>query len=123
MPYSFDFVKSKYLKKWGRLDVKQKQISQDLDCIYKTSAMGQAPPIYHKTVDKLLKIEQEKAVIWNEIRGFIVPDTNYQTLWQLALQYDKDHKFAYYDVHHWGTEGHVGFTVADIEKLYYMVVA
>ena len=118
MPYSLDFVKSKYLKKWEKLDAKQKKISIEADGIFQTSAVGQAPPCYHRTLDKILKIEQEKAVIWNEIRGFIVPETKFKSLWEMALQWDKDHNLAYYDVHHFGEENHVSFTVQDIEKLY-----
>lgn len=118
MPYTFDFVKSKYLKKWGKLDAKQKELSFQLDAIYKTSAVGQAPPCFHTTADKLLKVEQDKALIWNEIRGFIIPGTNYVTLWQMAIKHDKVNNEVYYNVNLWGKEEHVGFTVQDIEKLY-----
>lgn len=118
MPYTFLEVKSKYLKKWLKLDDTQEQLSQDVDAIYRTSAVGQAPLIYHEKLEKLLKVQNEKAVIWNEIRSFIIPDSNDNTLWQAALKADEKMKLAYYDVHYFGKEEHIGFTVNDIEKLY-----
>lgn len=118
MPYTFSEVKSKYLKKWAKLDDEQEQLSQDVDAIYRTSAVGQAPMIYHEKLEKLLKVQKEKAMIWNDIRGFIIPDSNCTTLWQAALKSDKEQKLAYYDVHYFGKEEHIGFTIEDIEKLY-----
>ena len=63
-------IKSKYLKKRAKLDNEQEQLSQEVDAIYRTSAVGQAPLIYHKTLEKLLKVQKEKATIWNEIRNW-----------------------------------------------------
>lgn len=67
----------KYKKIWGRIN----EISKETDGIVKTSAYGQAPPIFHELVDKQLKIiECEALPIWEELKSYIRAD--FQTFWQ-----------------------------------------
>ena len=66
-----------------KLDIKEREFSKNADMILSSSGVGQAPPIYYQTLDKVIKIAEKKAEIWNEIRSLIV--SGFKTLWQIAL--------------------------------------
>lgn len=101
----------KKLEQLERLDAKQKEISKNIDAIYRISPVGQAPPRFHRECDKLLSIAEKKAPIWNHIRHYIIPGTS-ETLWQKAL---KNPGFL---VKPYGVETHTTITAKDIrEKL------
>lgn len=75
----------KGLERLEKLDAKQHEINQVMDAIYKTSPVGQAPPIFHRKAQQLVDLATKKAKIWNDIRNFVIPGTS-ETLWQKALR-------------------------------------
>ena len=75
-----DILLSKYEKVWNKVD----EISKETDMILKSSAFGQAPPCFHKAVDKQLKIiEKEATPIWENLKSYI--RSNFQTYWQFTM--------------------------------------
>lgn len=72
-----DCLLKKYKKIWDKIDV----ISKQTDIILKTSAVGQAPPIFHSLTDKQMVIINKKALpIWESLKHFIKED--FKTYWQ-----------------------------------------
>ena len=100
----------KLLKRLEKLDLKQIEISNTIDAIYKTSPVGQAPPCFHRAVDKLCVVAKKKAPIWNYIRHYIIPGTH-KTIWQGALE---SRNIA---VGHWGKEEGTCITANEIRIL------
>lgn len=94
------------LKRIEKLDVKQKEYSDEADAILKTSGVGQAPPPFYKALDKAVEIMKKKAKIWNEIRHYLICG---KTLWQLAIKNNLS-------VHFYGEEEMLDFTARDIIK-------
>ena len=72
------------LNRMQRLEIKENELSFEADAIVSTSAMGQAPYCYYNTLDKMLKINQKRTEIWNDIRNRIT--NKGKTLWQLAVK-------------------------------------
>lgn len=99
----------KGLAKIKRLDVKEKELMDEVDAIIKTAPYGQWPPVAHRTIDKANKIRQQKAEIWNEIRHFVVKPTG-KTLWQIAVESEELVTVRF------GKEKHLDFTAQDIKK-------
>ncbi|HXX97397.1 MAG TPA: hypothetical protein VEL11_09815 [Candidatus Bathyarchaeia archaeon] len=109
------------LYKWTKLDIRHKELWYDLNATYETSAVGQAPDCYLDLVEKLYKIQSEKAKIWNQIRGNVVPGTQ-DSLWTLALRSDDDRTAnkepCIFMVNIWGEETCVSFFADNVKALW-----
>ena len=93
-----------------KLDEKEGQLNWLANAILQSSAMNQAPPIYGRTLDKILKIQDRKAVIWHKnLRTKFVPGTR-RTIWQSAVA-------ANLDVRRFGKENGLRICADDIEQL------
>lgn len=69
-----------------KLDRQYALLSQELQGIYQTMLHGQAPPVYHASVDKLCKNLNQQAQVWNALRSRILSSTGSgRTLWERAL--------------------------------------
>ena len=90
-------------------DIKQRKVEYNADALLHSSGVGQAPPVYHTTLDKINVIAAKKAKIWNDIRNIIIPGTN-QTLWQIAIKSKK------LPVVRSGKEGHLDFYASNIRE-------
>lgn len=100
-------VVQKGIERIQRLDVKQRKLEWEAEQIAKTAPVNQAPPIYHRTLDKVMELQKQKAVIWNKIRDIIVtPDG--KTLWQIMS--------AKYPMAMWGKEEHLNIYAENIEE-------
>lgn len=91
------------------LDKKERALQRQADDILSTSPVGQAPPVYHRTLDKAIAITKEKAKVWNKIRNYAIPGTG-QTLWQAAI-------VNRLPTVNYGDEKHLDFYADDIDKL------
>ena len=100
---------NKILRPIFKLDEQQKLLENKADLILSTSGVGQAPPVYHETLNKAIIVRQKKAKIWNEIRGIIYPGTD-KTLWQIAV----DSKL---QVVQNGKESQLNFFAEDFKKV------
>jgi hypothetical protein len=90
------------------LDVQEKTLLDKCDRIQQTSPFCQLSTPFFESLDEAVKIGEAKARIWNNIRGFIIPDKK-KTLWQLAV--------AVLPVRRFGEESILPFGVDDILKL------
>jgi len=98
------------IAKIKRLDVKQRELQTEADLILSTSAVGQAPPVYHRAVDKAIEVTKQKAKIWNEeIRNKVIPETG-RTYWQTAIEA----RLPTVDL---GKEKHLDFFAENIEAM------
>lgn len=104
----------KGIERIRKLDVKQRELEKSADQILGTSGVGQAPPVYHRELEKIIEIQKKKAEIWNAIRGSIVEPSG-KTLWQLAVEK--------YPVTRFGKEEALGIYAKDIDKLLAQPVA
>ena len=69
----------KYKKVWDKIDA----ISKQTDSIVRTSGMGQAPPVFHRLVEKQVEIINKKALpIWEELKSVIRNRITFETYWQ-----------------------------------------
>ena len=67
------------------LDKKIKPLQFEADAILQSSGVGQAPPVYHRTLDKIIALKEKQAGIWNdEIRNYLIDGK--ETFWQRALR-------------------------------------
>ena len=98
------------IAKIRKLDVEQRKLQTTADQILSSSGVGQAPPVYHSTLDKTIKITKKKAELWNTIRGKIIPGIG-RTLWQQAIKETLP-------TVNFGMEEHLDFFAEDIEKLF-----
>ncbi len=70
---------NRYKKHQDKVD----EISKQTDAILQTSAMGQAPPIFHRLVEKQLDIiKKDISPIWDSLKNYNVPNSNFKTFWQ-----------------------------------------
>ncbi len=100
----------KGIAKIRRLDIKQRKLEREADLIHSTSAFCQAPPIYHRTLDKIIEIQLRKGKIWNEeIRNYLIPPKKRRTFWQRAIELNLP-------VNRYGIESHLDFYAEDIER-------
>ena len=90
-------------------DRKERDFFDTADMIQQTQAQGQPPPIWGRTLDKGLEMQAEKAKLWNQIRGLIIPG-QHKTLWQEAIARNLD-------VGRWGKEEHLKITANQIREL------
>ena len=73
----------KCLTKYARLEIELRDIDRRCSDIISVSAVGQAPPIFHRLVDKELKImEKQVTPLWDAIRNHIIPGSDFKTFWQ-----------------------------------------
>lgn len=100
----------KVIQRIEKLDIKEKEYSDEASSILKTAPMGQAPDVYGRTLDKGIKIQEEKAKLWNDIRSKIIPTIN-KTLWQAAIEKQLD-------VVRYGEETHLKISAEDIRQLF-----
>ena len=109
MPERYQKEIEKGLAKIERLDIKQRELQGEADAILQSSGVGQAPPVYHATLDKAIKITEQKAIIWNGIRNNIIKPTN-KTLWQIAIANKLTTVW-------YGEEKHLDFYAEDIKRV------
>ena len=100
----------KIIQRIEKLDIKEKKYSNDADGIQSVSAGFQLPDVFYTTLNKGIKIQEEKAKLWNGIRSKIILTTN-KTLWQAAI----DKKL---DVVRYGEETHLKISAEDIRQLF-----
>ena len=100
-------VIKKGIAKIRRLDIEEQKFLRRADGILQSSAVGQAPPVYHETLDHARDVQASKAAIWNSIRSQLV---NGKTLWQRAI--NGGHVFKL-----WGPESHLQLSADDIESI------
>lgn len=71
------------LKRYEATQKKIDVLSMETSCICKTSGMGQAPPVFHRKVDKMLELKEKKqAPLWDILRHMIIPNSRFKTFWQ-----------------------------------------
>lgn len=76
----------KAIRKIETLDRKIKPLEFEASAILQSSGVGQAPPIYHRTLDKIIMLKEKQAQIWNnELRGMLIDSK--ETFWQRALRF------------------------------------
>lgn len=74
---------AKLLRKYGKTQEKLDVLDRETSDILSTSAMGQAPPVFHRKVDQMVEIKRKKqAPLWEKIRGRIIPNSHFKTFWQ-----------------------------------------
>lgn len=83
MDFRHSPILDRKLKRLIPLDKLQSERSAIIDAIFRTSPVCQAPPAYHKSCDILCDILGRKAVIWNDVRHYIIAPGI--TLWQAAI--------------------------------------
>lgn len=74
----------KGIQKIEKLDTKRREFNAKYDAILETSGVGQTPPIAGETLDKAIKVSEQQAEIWNDLRNYIVDKKTGKTLWQIA---------------------------------------
>lgn len=71
------------LNRYKKHQEKVDEISKQTEAILRTSAMGQAPPVFHRLVDKQLDIiKKDISPLWDTLKNYIVPNSNFKTFWQ-----------------------------------------
>ena len=72
------------ISKIETIDRKIKPLEQSANAILASSGFGQAPPVYHQALDKIIRLKEQQAKIWNEeLRSKMF---NGKTFWQLAIE-------------------------------------
>ena len=100
----------KAIQKIEKIDKKQKELEKETKLIRQTSPIGQHPPVLDRIYEKIIKLTEKKAEIWNkELRNKIVPGTT-KTFWQLAIERKLP-------VVKYGKERYLDFYANDIRKL------
>lgn len=101
------------IKKMESIEVKEKELLTTYNDIISTAPYCQHPPIARETLDNAIKLNKQRATLWNEIRGFVV-NSNYETLWQLAI------KTKGMATKRWGKETLLDFSTNQIKELWGM---
>jgi len=84
MDFGFPPEAMSLIRKIYTRDKKIEELNKKADLIRDTSACGQAPPVYHQTIEKAMRLVQENANLWNDLRGYVVKGSG-KTLWQWAI--------------------------------------
>ena len=69
------------LKRYQALDVELRALDEVATSILNTSGVGQAPPVYHRTVDKMLKLKEKQGPLWDEIKNKVIPGDGFHSFW------------------------------------------
>jgi hypothetical protein len=71
------------LERYAKAQSKVDELSHEADVILESSPLGQAPPVFHRIVKKMLKITEERiAPIWDELRNRVIPGSGFHSYWQ-----------------------------------------
>ncbi|MFH2095914.1 MAG: hypothetical protein ABIJ16_09435 [Bacteroidota bacterium] len=89
------------------IDKKINPLEQQANGILSSSGVGQAPPVFHSTLDKIIVLKEKQAKIWNELRHHVFSG---RTFWQRAIESDLP-------VVRFGQETMLNFSGADIRTL------
>jgi len=73
------------IKKMERFDEKERVLLKEAEDIISTSPIGQLSETYSFKLNKALKYNKKKCVIWNLIRGKCIPNSK-ESFWQSALK-------------------------------------
>ena len=98
----------KGIAKIAKLDVKEQQFLKEADAIQYSSPLCQLPPVHGRVLDKAIAISVKKAIIWNDIRNFILSGTK-KTLWQIAVAQRLP-------TVRYGEERHLDFSASDLKN-------
>ena len=97
------------LEKMEELDAKQKDLEQHIKAIQNSSPFCQLPRPFHERLDQQIEIIHQKALIWNDIRSFIIAGG--KTLWQLAVENKET------PVKRFGEEDMIDFGAKEVRRL------
>lgn len=98
----------KTISKIETIDKKIAPLEQEANGIVASSGVGQAPPIYHQTLDKIIRLKEQQAKIWNEeLRGKLFDG---KTIWQRAIK-------STLPVKQYGDENILSFSGKDIRNM------
>ena len=70
-----------------KLDKKRKELSEHLDGIYQrvSPAGGYNESPFMGVAEKLCRVAEKQAIVWNQIRSTIIIQESMKTLWNLAI--------------------------------------
>ena len=71
------------LRRYERLQVKVDALTAEARAILRSSGVGQAPPVYHRLMDRALRIvDTEMRRVWLQLRNKVTQ--NGRTYWQMV---------------------------------------
>lgn len=100
----------KTLMQMQRIDTKINNLEFEYNAMWQSAPIGQHSKIMERTSQKILKLQELRAPLWNKIRGYLVCNNGKNTLWQKALEVGLH-------VHSYGEEEYLLFGAKEIREL------